>query len=62
MEVAARLGGGFIASHLVPLSTGVDLTCFELGMYNEAQKHADTSHALGYPLLGMRNKLKRIKP
>jgi biotin carboxylase len=25
MEVAARLGGGFINSHLVPLSTGIDL-------------------------------------
>ncbi len=25
MEVATRLGGGFISSHLVPLSTGVDL-------------------------------------
>ena len=25
MEVAARLGGGFITSHLVPFSTGVDL-------------------------------------
>lgn len=25
MEAAARLGGGFITSHLVPLSTGVDL-------------------------------------
>jgi biotin carboxylase len=25
MEAAARLGGGFIASHLVPLSTGIDL-------------------------------------
>lgn len=25
MEVAARLGGGFISSHLVPISTGIDL-------------------------------------
>jgi len=25
MEAAARLGGGFICSHLVPLSTGIDL-------------------------------------
>lgn len=25
MEVAARLGGGFISSHLVPLSSGIDL-------------------------------------
>ncbi len=25
MEIGARLGGGFISSHLVPLSTGIDL-------------------------------------
>ncbi len=34
MEVAARLGGGFINSHLVPLSTGIDLVgaCIQVAL------------------------------
>ena len=35
VEIGARLGGGFIATHLVPLSTGIDMiaaaTCLALG-------------------------------
>jgi len=32
MEIAARAAGGFIASHLVPLSTGVDLTAVAVAL------------------------------
>lgn len=36
-------------------------TYFELGRYEEARKHADKAYALGYPLPGLRNKLRRIQ-
>lgn len=35
-------------------------TYLDLGLYNEAKKHADNAYRLGYPLPGLRNKLRRV--
>ncbi|HCB14326.1 MAG TPA: hypothetical protein DEP36_12275 [Gammaproteobacteria bacterium] len=35
-------------------------TYLDLGLYDDAKRHADKAYQLGYPLPGLKNKLRRI--
>lgn len=47
IEVGGRLGGGFIASHLVPLSTGVDLVRAAVQLALGNGPHIESTHQKG---------------